>query len=135
MTARLDDNGYDYVHQFPVLKKTKFINNDGFNGSPSLFVQEQEGMRIKTQAEKLNLEGVEKGGMNPIPSWFRTDYENLVNLGTLQETQSYYPNAAEVPSGIIRQNTSNKPPETDVKISKDEKTALCSLINNLAKTT
>ena len=133
MTIRLD--GYDYEHQFPVLKTTRFINNDGFNGSPSLFVQEQEGMRIKTQAEKLNLEGVEKNALNPIPSWFQTDYQNLVNLGKLQESQSQFPMDAEVPGGIIRQNTSNKPPQPDVKISKEEKTALHSLINTITKTT
>ena len=135
MTFRLDNNEYEYIHQFPVLKSTRFINNDSLNGSPSLFVQEQQGLVAKTPAQKLNLEGVEKNGLHPIPNWFRTDYQNLVNLGVLQEKQSSFPNSAEIPSGIIRQNLSTKPPENDVKITKEGSTALYSLINNLVKTT
>ena len=128
------DNQIDDVNimnsNIQLKKRPNYLNNDAFNTSNSLFVEENKELeqRLYDKYEKLNLRG-DGSKLQPIPSWFQPKHNVLQQLGAIQLEQVKYPVVAEIPSNYIRREINNpeRPP-----IDQNDITALRNLINSLA---
>ena len=95
------------------IKPEVYFMNNSMNTSPSMFVKESETLeqRLESPFRKLNIEssvGLETDG---IPTWFRPEYNNLLNLATIQDSYSTYP-FGNVPTGMIMGELQKSPPKS-----------------------
>ena len=104
------DGFYENTQNTPMAKSRPKFLNPHFNTSNSLFVQENEDLeqRLYSKYEKLNQDTVPTD--DPYPYWFKEKINTLLDLGSIQQNQLRYPVVAEIPSNIIKTQTSLNTP-------------------------
>ena len=131
----VNDQSHGSVRELRFPSRSKYINNQSFNSSNSLFAKEHEplGVALQSPLYRLNLEGTTPAGVDRIPDWLKPKEETLANLARIQEQYNTYEGGfAEVPSGLIKSNQVLQPHQGDVQFSPQEQQALAKLIRTVA---